>query len=72
MPSLVPEFVAKTQNPSDTGLYFEEFTILPLWGFVDKDGKEMLLYLIKALKYYPSRTEKHCNNSTNLFISKAT
>ena len=44
----VPNFVAKTQNPSVPDDWFESFTIPSLMDFTAFDAKEMLLCPVKA------------------------
>ena len=56
--SFVPEFVAKTQNPSESDPKFGEFNI-HLSDFVDGE-RESLLCPVRALKKYISRTERCC------------
>ena len=55
--SLVPDFLAKTQNPSVHDFYFEEFTVPSLVDFVYRDRDEMLLCSIRAIRYF-SRAEQ--------------
>ena len=65
----VPEFVAKTQNPSIRDERFESFTIPSLADFTDNDPAEMLLCPVRALKHYLKRTGGPRPGGQRLFVS---
>ena len=67
--SFLPDFVAKTQNPSVHDPQFEEFTVPFLDNFVDGDWDKLLLCLIRALHEYLSRAEQYHPGIEWLFIS---
>ena len=67
--SFLPDFVAKTQNPSVHDPRFDEFTVLSLDNFVDGDRDELLLCPIRALRKYLSWTEQYHPGIEGLFIS---
>ena len=69
--SFVPDFLAKTQNPSILSPRVKEFAIPSLLDFVDGDQVEMLLCLVRVLRNYLSRTEEFCLTCANLFIMVA-
>ena len=54
----LPDFVAKTQNPSIPDSRFEEFSVPSSDDFVKDDRGELLLCPICALRKYLSRTEQ--------------
>ena len=71
--SLVPDFVAKTQNPSVYDSCFKEFTVPSLVDFVDGDRNEMLCCLIRSIlskdiKRYLSRMEQFRPECSALFF----
>lgn len=53
-PQFVPEFVAKTQEPSVPDLRFKRFSIPSLKDFVR--GDKMVLCLVRAVRHYLKRT----------------
>ena len=55
--SFVPEFVAKTQNPSIPDHRFDGFSIPSLKDFSGDDPEEMLLCLVRAMRLYLKRTQ---------------
>ena len=56
--SFVPDYVAKTQNPSILDPRFEELMTPFLGSFVDGARDKLLLRNIRVLKKYLSRTEQ--------------
>ena len=68
--SFLPDFVAKTQNPSVYEPCFKEFTAPLLADLLDEDRDEMLLCPIRALKRYLSGTEQFRLECPSLFVSK--
>ena len=54
----LPDFVAKTQNPSVLDSRFEEFSVPSLDDFVGGDRDELLLCPIRALRKYLSQMEQ--------------
>ena len=66
----MPEFVAKTQNPSVPDTRFEGFTIPSLKDFTDGDPDEMVLCPVRAVRAYLRRTEPlRSKDQGRLFIS---
>ena len=66
---LLPDFVAKTQNPSVPDSCFKEFSVPSVDDFVEDDRDELLMCTICALQRYLSKTEQHCPGIEGLFIS---
>ena len=60
--NIVPEFVAKTQNPLILEQYFEKFTIPLLRDLVDYGREEVLLSLVRAVKHFLSTIEQYRPN----------
>ena len=67
--SFLPDFMAKTQNPSAPDSFFEEFPIPSLDDFVGGDQDELLLCSIRSLRKYLSQTEQFRPGFEGLFIS---
>ena len=67
--SFLPDFVAKTQNPSVYDSCFMAFTVPSLADFVEDDSDKMLLYLVITLKKYLSRKEQFRPKCSAFFIS---
>ena len=67
--SFLPDFVAKTQNPSVPDSHFEEFSVPVLDDFVGDDRDGLLLCPSRALRKYLSRTEQYRPGIEYLFIS---
>ena len=65
----LPDFVAKTQNPSVPDSRFEEFSVPSLNDFVGDDRAELLMCPIGALWRYLSQTEQYHPGIEGLFIS---
>ena len=65
----VPEFVAKTQNPSVPDTRFESFSIPSLGDFVGFDADELLLCPVRALRHYLKRTQRLRPGLRRLFTS---
>ena len=65
----VPEFVAKTQNPSIHDDRFVSFTIPSLSDFCGNDRSEMLLCPVRALRAYLKRTRPFRPTCRRLFVS---
>ena len=55
--SFVPDFVAKTQNPSVPDHRFDGFTIPSLKDFSGDDPQEMVLCPVRAVRLYLKRTQ---------------
>ena len=67
--SFVPDFVAKTQDPSVFDPRFESFTIPSLRDFTDGDQDEMLLCPVRAVREYLRRTRECRPQLPRLFLS---
>ena len=67
--SFVPDFVAKTQDPSIFDPRFETFTIPSLRDFTDGDQDEMLLCPVRAVREYLRRTRSHRPRLARLFLT---
>ena len=67
--SFLPDFVAKTQNPSVPDSRFEEFSVPFLDDFVEDDNDELLLCPTRALQKYLSRTEQYRPGIEGFFVS---
>ena len=67
--SFVPEFVAKTQNPSVYDPRFEEFEVPSLRDFTGDDPDEMLLCPVRAVRQYLKRTRQLRPACNRLFIA---
>ena len=65
----LPDFVAKTQNPSIPDSHFEEFSVPSLDKFVGDDRDEFLLCPIWALRKYLLQTEQHRPGNEGMFLS---
>ena len=61
--------MANTWNPSICDPKFEEFIVLLLADFVDRDRDEMLICPIRTVKKYFSRMEQFHFAFSSLFIS---
>ena len=66
--SFLPDFVAKTQNPSVPVSSFEEFSVLSLDDFIGGDRDKLLLCPIIALPKYLTRTEQYRLGIEGLFV----
>ena len=64
----LPDFVAKTQNPSVPDSHFEDFSVPSLDDFVGGDRDEPLFCPIRALCKYLFRTEQYHPGIESLFI----
>ena len=64
--------MAKTQIPSVYDSLFEEFTVPSFAEFVDGDRDGMLLYPIRIIMRYQSRTKQFMPECSRLFVSKTT
>ena len=64
--SFLPDFMAKTQNPSIPDSRFKEFSVPLLDDFT---GDDLLLSSIRALRKYLSRTEQFRSGIEGLFVS---
>ena len=67
--SFVPDFVAKTQDPSVFDARFESFTVPSLRDFTDGDQDEMLLCPVRAVREYLRRTRNFRPELPRLFLS---
>ena len=67
--SFLPEFVAKTQDPSRREDSFSSFVIPSLGEFTDFDRDEMILCPVRAMKAYLKRTRSHRPAIKRLFIT---
>ena len=65
----LPDYMAKTQNPSVPDSRFEEFSVPSLDDFVGDDRDELLLCFICALLKYLSRMEQYHPGIEGLFVS---
>ena len=66
--SFLPDFVAKTQNPSNPDPRFDEFPVPSLDDFVNSDRDELLLCPIRTLQKYLSQTKQYYPDIEGLFI----
>ena len=67
--SFVPEFIAKTQDPSKTEELFSSFTIPSLGDFTDFDKDELILCPVRAMKAYLKRTRPYRPAVKRLFVA---
>ena len=67
--SFMPDFVAKTQDPSVFDTRFESFTVPSLRDFTDGDQDEMLLCPVRAVREYLRRTESSRPELSRLLLS---
>ena len=67
--SYVPDFVAKTQDPSVFDAKYESFTVPSLRDFTDGDQDEMLLCPVRAVREYLKRTRMFRPELPRLFLS---
>ena len=68
--SFVPDFVAKTQNPSIPDHRFDGFSIPSLKDFTGDDPEEMLLCPVRAMRLYLKRTRSlRSSEQGRLFLS---
>ena len=67
--SFLPDFVAKTQNPSVPDPQFDEFMVPSLDDFVDGDRDEHLLCPIRVPYKYLSQMEQYRPGIEGLFIA---
>ena len=67
--SFVPDFVAKTQDPTVFDPRFETFTVPSLRDFTDGDQDEMLLCPVRAVREYLRRTRMFRPELPRLFLS---
>ena len=67
--SFVPDFVAKTQDPSVFDARFESFTVPSLRDLTDGDQDEMLLCPVRAVREYLKRTRMFRPELPRLFLS---
>ena len=68
--SFMPDFVAKTQNPSVPDHRFDGFTIPSLRDFTGDDPREMVLCPVRALRLYLKRTKPlRSTEQGRLFLS---
>ena len=67
--SFMPDFVAKTQNPSVFDSRFESFTVPSLQDFTDGDQDEMLLCPVRSIREYLRRTREFRPELPRLFLS---
>ena len=65
----VPDFVAKTQDPSFFDTRYESFTIPSLRDFTDGDPDEMLLCPVRAVREYLRRTRGFRPELPRLFLT---
>ena len=67
--SFLPDFMAKTQNPSIPDSRFEEFSVPSLDDFIVGDRGKVLLRPIRALRKYLTQMEQYHPGIKGLFVT---